>query len=117
MKVSKEIIIFIKNIEVGKEKIKIIFKPASTLDELVVSKGKDHLVVTVGGSKRFYEILELLRKNFEAFRKHNSFYFYVNQVFPVYPNAYLRDIYENFGSKEGNEKLITLHYSSIEAWG
>ena len=45
------------------------------------------------------------------------FYFYVNQVFPVFPNAYLRDIYENFGSKEGNEKLITLHYSSIEAWG
>ena len=53
----------------------------------------------------------------KLFEKKNSFYFYVNQVFPVFPNAYLRDIYENFGSKEGNEKLITLHYSSIEAWG
>ena len=75
------------------------------------------MVVQTLSSKRFYEILELLRKNFDAFKKKNSFYFYVNQVFPVYPNAILRDIYENFGSKEGNDKLLTLHYSSIEAWG
>ena len=43
--------------------------------------------------------------------------FYVNQTFPVFPNAILRDIYDNFGSKEGGEKTLTLHYSSIEAWG
>ena len=59
----------------------------------------------------YYEKISTLLK------KKNSFYFYVNQVFPVYPNAILRDIYENFGSKEGNDKLLTLHYSSIEAWG
>ena len=73
------------------------------------------MAVTVGGGKRFFEILELLRKNFEAFRKPINFY--VNQTFPVFPNALLRDIYENFGSKEGSEKALTLHYSSIEAWG
>ena len=27
------------------------------------------------------------------------------------------DVTKELGSKEGNEKLITLHYSSIEAWG
>ena len=115
MKVRKEIIIFIKNIEVGKEKIKLTFKPASTHDELVVCLGKDALIATVGGSKRFFEIHEILKKKFEAFRKPINFY--VNQTFPVFPNALLRDIYENFGSKEGSEKALTLHYSSIEAWG
>ena len=79
-------------IEVGKEKIKIIFKPASTTDELVVSQGKDHLVATVGGAKSFLEIHDLLKKKFAAFRKPINFY--VNQTFPVYPNALLRDIYE-----------------------
>ena len=106
---------YLTNIEVGKEKIKIIFKPASTTDELVVSQGKDHLVATVGGAKSFLEIHDLLKKKFAAFRKPINFY--VNQTFPVYPNALLRDIYENFGTKEGSDKTLTLHYSSIEAWG
>ena len=108
---------YLINIEVGKEKIKIIFKPASTSDELVVLPGRDYLAVTVNGSSRFLEILEKLKKNFEAFRKKNNFNFYVNQTFAVYPNALLRDIYENFGTKEGSEKTLTVHYSSIEAWG
>ena len=78
-------------------------------------QGKDHLPVTVNGSKTFYEIHELLKKKFEAFRKPINFY--VNQTFVVFPNAVLRDIYENFGTKEGNDKSLTVHYTPTEAWG
>ena len=113
---NKYIIIFLKNIDVGKEKIKIILKPANTTDEMVVSPGKDYLAITTKGSLRFYEILEKLKKNFEPFRK-KTFYFYANQTFVIYPNAFLRDIYDNFGNKESQDKTLSLHYSSIEAWG
>ena len=108
--------LYLINIGVGKEKIKIILKPANTTDEMVVSPGKDYLAITTKGSLRFYEILEKLRKSFPAFREKN-FNFYANQSFVVFPNAFLRDIYENFGNKEGKEKTLSLHYSSIEAWG
>ena len=108
--------LYLINIGVGKEKIKIMLKPAGANDELIVLPGKDYLAVTVKGSLRFYEILEKLRKSFPAFREKN-FNFYANQSFVVLPNAFLRDIYENFGNKEGKEKTLSLHYSSIEAWG
>ena len=73
------------------------------------------MVTTVKGNKRFFEVHELLKKKFKAFE--GPINFYASQTFPVYPNAYLRDIYENFGTKEGNDKGLTLHYSKIEAWG
>ena len=83
---------------------------------MIALPGQDYLAITIKGSTRFYEILEKLGKKFPAFKKQNYF-FYANQSFVVFPNAFLRDIYENFGSKEGTEKTLSLHYSAIEAWG
>ena len=71
--------------------------------------------MTVSGSKTFYEIHETLKKKFETFRK--PMYFYVSQTFVVFPNALLRDIFEHFGTKEGQDRLLNVHYSSIPAWG
>ena len=45
----------------GKEKVKLIFKPAPGAEK-VVSKGKDYLEITIKGDKNFSEILTNLQK-------------------------------------------------------
>ena len=95
----------------GKEKVKLIFKPAPGAEK-VVSKGKDYLEVTIKGDKSFAEILTNLQKKLPYF-KDKYFLFYVSNQFAVYPNAILRDIYNNFGSGG----YLTVNYALNEAWG
>ena len=75
--------------------------------------GKENLEVTVGGGKKFSEVLANLRKKIPYFQTQKSFLFYVSSTFAVYPNATVRDIYSNFGS--GNQLIV--NYAINEAWG
>ena len=98
--------------KIEKDKIRLIFKPAPGAQK-VTSPGKENLEVTVGGAKKFSDILMNLKKKIEYFRSQKSFLFYVSNTFAVYPNACVRDIYENFGSGGA----LTVNYSVNEAWG
>ena len=95
----------------GKEKVKLIFKNAPGAEKVVVP-GKDYLEISIKGDKTFAEILTNLQKKLDYF-KDKSFLFYVCNQFAVYPNAIVRDIYNNFGSGG----YLTVNYSLNEAWG
>ena len=88
------------------------FKPAAGAELVQFAGGKDYLEVTINSSKKFYEVLAMLQKKVEYF-KGKSILFYVANEFAVYPNAILRDIFENFGSGG----YLTVNYSPNEAWG
>ena len=96
----------------GKDKIKVIFKPAPGAEK-VTAGGKDYLEVTMGGSKRFSEVLANLQKKIPYFKEQKSILFYVSNTFAVYPNSFVRDIYNNFGSGG----YLTVNYALNEAWG
>ena len=97
---------------IEKEKVKVIFKPAPGAEK-VTSTGKENLEITIGGGKTFSEVLAYLKKKIPYFTTKKTFLFYVSNTFAVYPNALLRDIYNNFGS--GGQ--LTVNYAINEAWG
>ena len=68
--------------------------------------------VTINGSKRFSEVLASLQKKVPYF-KDKSILFYVSNTFAIYPNALLRDVYNNFGAGG----FLVVNYAVNEAWG
>ena len=74
---------------------------------------KDFLEATTGAGKTFAEIFAILAKRYDYFKNQKSFLFYVANTFAVYPNARLRDIYENFGSGG----VLIVNYALNELWG
>ena len=101
-----------KFIKIVKDKIKIIFKAGPSAVQ-IVSPGKEFLEAKTGPEKTFAEILKSLVKRYDFFKQQSNIYFYVSNTFAVYPNARLRDIYENFGAGG----VLTVNYGIGELWG
>jgi hypothetical protein len=88
------------------------FKPGANTELISPTPEKGYLEITISGAKRFSDIYNTLKKKFPYF-KENSILFYLSQTFAVYPNAYLKDVYTNFGSGG----VLTVTYVINEAWG
>jgi ABC-type microcin C transport system permease subunit YejE len=76
----------------------------------VVNKNK----IKAGGYSKFATIGEFLKGAFKNVIKDNeSLFLYCNSNFAPSPNAYIRDLYNNFGV--AGELIV--YYAISEAWG